>query len=118
MRSRLPGIQSFAKLVFLTIAVMALFATSCVVPRTKKQPNADGVKVKADHRFLLDGRTTRDEVNQNLGDVEINIHEAQIFVGQWKTTKAIWFIVGGSPYGGGGVAGGELWKTRRILIEY
>ena len=81
---------------------------------SQRQINAAGDKVKADHKFLVDGVSRRDDVRAQLGDVQEEIGEPDLFIARWNTSRAYAWAFAQS----GQSVDGRLWHTRNLWIEY
>jgi hypothetical protein len=101
--------------VLVLISCGALALSSCVgiAPRAKKQLNVAGNTIKADHGFIVDGKTTRAEIAAHLKDVEVDINDPDLFIGRWKTTTAVyWYLTQTNG------DAGSLWRTRTLWVEF
>lgn len=101
--------------VFLCMVVGCIMAPVPMRTRTRA-PGGEGRSL--DLKFLQAGLTTKSEVLEKLGWIQVCNHE-RIFWGRWQSSSWATGGAAATPYGGVPVPlGGRHWKTHNLLVEF
>lgn len=87
------------------------------VPLPRRDRGASGAEHKLDLTFLKPGTTSRAEVDEKLGWLDVGYRNPRLFWGRWSSSNmGYWVIVGG--YGGAGGTAGRVWGLHNILVSF
>jgi hypothetical protein len=93
---------------------LCLIVMSCVPIPVKEVRGPSGPTKSRDYSFIKEGETTRREVINKLGWMEIDIMEPGLFWGRWSDSGVVW--IGGGPQVGGGAI--RPWNTHNLFVEF
>ena len=100
------------------LAVLCVIVLCCVVPvRTPmKSKNVSGqTGKKLDLEFIQPGTTTREEIKQKLGWIDVGLKDDNIFLGRWADSSwgVAWAIAGGYTGSGGW---NRIWSIHNLVL--
>ena len=101
-----------------SLAVLCACVLCCVVPvRTAvKSKNVSGqTGKKLDLEFIQPGTTTRDEIDQKLGWIDVGLRDDKIFLGRWADSSwgVAWAVGGGYNAAAGW---NRIWLIHNLVL--
>jgi hypothetical protein len=118
-RVRFRRQATVATCVALVVAALSLCQGCVVVPvRAPTRTNGlSGKMEKVNLNFLQAGKTTRQEVNEKLGETDTTVKENGLFLGRWTSSKwGVFWAAGGGYNAVGGWNRG--WARHNVLISF
>jgi len=101
----------------LAIAIPLLGCLGSPVPLPRRDRGTTGEEHKLDLTFLKPGQTSRAQVDQQLGWLDIGYHEPHLFWGRWSSSAMGYWIVVAS-YNNAATAGGRVWGVHNLVLSF
>ena len=113
----MPVRMKLLRIPLLLVACAGLAGCVGVIPMRQRSVGPEGKIPNVDLTFLEAGKTTRAEVAEKLGGINVGVESQHFFVGRWRSSKmGAWLVVGG--YGGGAAAAGRIWRNANLLVSF
>jgi hypothetical protein len=103
-----------------TIAVLTLLLGACLgspVPLPRRNRGASGEEHSLDLTFLKPGSTTRSDVAQTLGWLDVGYPHSNVFWGRWSSSNMGYWVVAGGGYNAA-AAGGRIWGVHNVVLSF
>ena len=103
-----------------TTLALALNFLACLgspIPLPRRNRGATGEEHKLDLTFLKPGVTSRSEVGQTLGWLDVGYPNSYVFWGRWSSSAmGYWFVAGGGYNAAAG--GGRIWGVHNVVLSF
>jgi hypothetical protein len=109
--------QILRLLVAITLALDLVACLGSPVPLPRRNRGATGEEHKLDLTFLKPGVTSRSDIAQNLGWLDVGYPNPYLFWGRWSSSAMGYWVVAGGGYNAA-AAGGRIWGVHNVVISF